>query len=179
VPNTPDLTASKPPSAPPAPGAQPAGHAYKLAYAVHSTSASSTPRFIGLVSLASLSGYFLPLPSHLVIAPDLEPTTLVTELAYSFLPAAWGKGYATEALTAVLDACRSPSSGAFWAPWERVWMRVIVNRRNAASLKVMRKLSVKGVVEKGVYEWKGKSIFIGGEWRTEDDLCIFGGWLRE
>lgn len=58
-------------------------------------------------------------------------------------------------------------------------MRVIVNWRNPASLNVMRKLEKKGVVEKGVFEWKGEKIFIGGEWRTEDDLFIFGVWLRE
>lgn len=133
--------------------------------------------FIGLVSLASLTpGRNLPLPSNLVIPPEEEPTTLVVELAYSLLPHAWGKGYVTEALTAVLGACRGSE---FWNPWQKVWMRVIVNGRNPASLRVMRKLGEHGVSERGVYVWKGEKIFIGGEWRTEDDLYIFGGYLRE
>lgn len=179
LPNTPTLAASKDTHAPPTSGEHPAPKAYKLAYAVHQVLADSSSRFIGLVNLVSLSGHSLPLPAHLVIPKEHESTTLVVELAYSFLPGAWGKGYATEALTAVLDACQSPSSSGFWAPWGKVWMRVIVNGRNPASLKVMRKLESKGVREMGVYEWKGSKIFLGGEWRTEDDLYIFGGWVRE
>ena len=58
-------------------------------------------------------------------------------------------------------------------------MRAIVNGRNPASLRVMRKLGDLGVQEMGVFEWRGKAIFIGGEWRTEDDLYIFGGYLKE
>ncbi|KAJ4984485.1 hypothetical protein SVAN01_10037 [Stagonosporopsis vannaccii] len=159
--------------------------AYRIAYAVHELHPSSdntTERstFIGLVNLVSLApGRYLPLPSHLVISTEEEETTLTVELAYSFLPNAWGKGYATEALRAVLDACRSPVGTQFWNPWEKVWMRVIVNGRNPASLRVMRKLQGEGVSEKGIYEWKGEKIFIGGEWRTEDDLYVFGGYLRE
>lgn len=151
---------------------------YKIAYAVHETLPDFT-RFIGLITIISLSEYHLRLPADLVIPAAQEPTTLVVELAYSFLPTAWGKGYATESLSFVLDAVRAPASSAFWAPWEKVWMRVIVNGRNPASLKVMRKFEGKGVVEKGVFEWNGEKMLIGGEWRTEDDLYIFGAWLRE
>jgi hypothetical protein len=59
-------------------------------------------------------------------------------------------------------------------------MRAIVNDRNPGSLKVMRKIEGLGVgvEEKGVFTWKGEAIFIGGEWRTEDDLVIFGGYLK-
>ncbi|KAH6612660.1 GNAT domain-containing protein [Boeremia exigua] len=159
---------------------------YKIAYAVHEIlSVPDTPstaeetRFIGLVNLVSLAGKHLPLPPHLVIPAEDEKMTLVVELAYSFLPPGWGKGYATEALTAVLDACRSPKSREFWQPWEKVWMRAIVNGRNLASQKVMRKMGPCGVSERGVFEWKGEPIFIGGEWMTEDDLHIFGGYLKE
>ncbi|KAF3039982.1 hypothetical protein E8E11_005559 [Didymella keratinophila] len=158
---------------------QPAKQAYRIAYGVHEKLPDDTFRFIGLITIISLPDYHLPLPPDLVIPNAQESTTLVTELAYSFLPCSWGRGYATESLSAVLDAVRSPASSAFWVPWESVWMRVIVNRRNPASLRVMRKFGGDGVVEKGVYEWKGESIFIGGEWRTEDDLYIFGAWLKE
>lgn len=59
-------------------------------------------------------------------------------------------------------------------------MRVIVNDRNPGSLKVMRKIGGLGfgVEERGVFTWKGEALFIGGEWRTEDDLDIFGGYLK-
>ena len=59
-------------------------------------------------------------------------------------------------------------------------MRVIVNDRNPGSLNVMRKvvgLGV-GVEERGVFTWKGEPLFIGGEWRGEDDLNIFGGYVK-
>ncbi len=167
----------------PTPNSSTGQKTYRLAYAVHELpspeSSTGCPRFIGLVSLVSLGSRNLPLPSHLSICPENEDATLVVELAYSFLPAAWGKGYATEALTAFLQACVAPAASAFWSPWEKVWMRVIVNGRNPASLKVMRKLAGCRVSERGVYVWKGEKIFIGGEWRTEDDLFIFGRYLRE
>lgn len=79
----------------------------------------------------------------------------------------------------MLGVARSEAARGFWAPWERVWMRVIVNERNPASLRVMRKLGGDGVGERGVFVWKGEAIFIGGEWRTEDELVIFGGWLKK
>ena len=158
--------------------------AYKIAYAVHevlppdhigSESKEKNMRFIGLVSLVSLSGKHLKLPEQLVVSKEQEKDTLVVELGYSFLPHAWGKRYATEAVCAVLQACRSDKSQAFWEPWASVWMRVIVNERNPPSLRVMEKC---GVEEKGVFKWQGKKILIGGEWRTEDNLHIFGSYLR-
>lgn len=79
----------------------------------------------------------------------------------------------------MLRAASADAAGGFWKPWEKVWVRVIVNGRNPASLKVMRKMEGCGVGERGVFEWKGEKIFIGGEWRGEDDLYIFGGYLRE
>ena len=147
----------------------------KLAYAVHETSQDGSSRFIGLVNLVSLSGHSLPLPEHLVIPKGEEKDTLVVELAYSFLPLAWGKGYATEAVTAVLGACQSGKSKEFWTPWERVWMRVIVNGGNPPSQRVMAKCGIKHT---GIFKWKGERIFLGGEWRTEDDLWIYGCYLQ-
>lgn len=178
LPSPPNLAASKATANPHISATRPAKQDYKIAYAVHETLPDSI-RFIGLITIISLPEYHLRLPADLVVPAAQEPTTLVTELAYSFLPNAWGQGYATESLSAVLDVVRSPASSAFWAPWDAVWMRVIVNGRNPASLKVVRKFEGKGVVEKGVYEWKGEKMLIGGEWRTEDDLYIFGAWLRE
>lgn len=176
---SPPAASPTPTTDPPALASQPAKQDYKIAYGVHEKFPDNTTRFIGLITIISLLPYHLSLPPDLVIPKAQESNTLVTELAYSFLPYSWGRGYATESLCAVLDAVRSPADSLFWAPWEKVWMRVIVNWRNPASSNVMRKLEKKGVVEKGVFEWKGEKIFIGGEWRTEDDLFIFGVWLRE
>ncbi|KAF3006013.1 hypothetical protein E8E13_010586 [Curvularia kusanoi] len=195
IPSAPCTSSSTPSSQPPSSCSPPS---YKIAYAIHNSS-----HFVGLITITSLTpGRYLPLPAHLVIPTDEETNTLVVELAYSFLPSAWGKGYATEALGAVLGDVRGTGTGtgtgtsmgadaeeegnggvgaakaAFWKPWERVWMRVIVNERNPASLRVMRKMAGCGVREMGVFEWKGERIFLGGEWRTEDNLVIFGGWLK-
>lgn len=130
----------------------------------------SPPVFIGLVNLSAVSGPHLSLPRTLA-PPATSPSTLVVELAYAFLPASWGRGYAAEAVGAVLAAGRR---SAVWDPWRSVWMRVIVNQRNPRSERVMQKC---GVQRRGVFVWRGERIFIGGEWRGEDELLIFGEWL--
>jgi RimJ/RimL family protein N-acetyltransferase len=132
-------------------------------------------RFIGRVDLKSLGGHDLVLPEHLIIPIDEAPTTLSLELAYAFLPSDWGKGYATESIAAVFDAGKKVRS--FWAPWSKVYVRVIVNEKNPPSLRVMEKTS--SMVKKGVYEWKGKAVFLAGEWREEDRIVIFGKHLLE
>ena len=33
------------------------------------------------------------------------------------------------------------------------------------------------MVKKGVYEWAGKAVFVGGRWREQDSLIIFGKYL--
>lgn len=142
---------------------------------MHEVPQNGAPRFIGLVNLASLPASHLRLPAHLVIPKEEEKTTLVVELAYSFLPTVWARGYATEAITAVLQACRGDANARFWRPWSNVYMRVIVNGRNPASQRVMAKC---GIERKGIFKWEGEKIFIGGEWRTEDDLHIYGCYLR-
>jgi RimJ/RimL family protein N-acetyltransferase len=91
-----------------------------------------------------------------------------------FLPDSWGKGYATEALKAVLESCQK--DGSLWAPFSKVYVRAIVNEENPASMRVMDKV---GMAEKGVYEWHGEKLFLAGEWRTEDRLHIYGMYLIE
>lgn len=155
---------------------------YRIVYAVHEllptpTSASAiqepTPtHFIGLITLRSLGPTNLHLPPALFPAAALQPDCLTVELAYQFLPAAWGKGFATESLNAVFAA--SKRGIAFWTPYEKVYVRAIVNMENEASLKVMRKSDVR---ELGVYDWSGEKIWLAGRWRMEDRLVIFGGVL--
>lgn len=164
---------------------------YKVVYAVHeildtpgqaeqsetkTRDQSSAPtRFIGLINIGSLDDNGLPLPEELTIPAAATATTLQTEIAYQFLPISWGHGYAGEAINAVFEACkRSPSSRA---PFSKVYVRAIVNAENPRSIKVMQKIS--GMTERGIYEWSGKPIFIGGRWRERDSLRIFGMYLLE
>ena len=163
------------------------GKKYRVAYAVHIVSEPTSDamelsshvsrhdqvgtRFIGLVTLRSLNPDDLVLPDHLGAATT---STLTVDLAYSFLPMAWGKGYAPEALNALFDACRRGRS--FWDPFSRLYLRALVNGENPASLRVMQKT---GMTFKGIYEWKGEALFLGGEWTERSSLHIFGMHLLE
>lgn len=161
---------------------------YRIAYAIHEIIPSVNPidkppktRFIGLVNLyspppAGSTPGGLILPPSLALPPTASSTPILTlELAYSFLPSSWGSGFATEAVSAVLYACKQENAKRFWTPFEKVYVRAIVNGANSASLKVVRKV---GLVERGVYEWTGR-IWLAGGWRTKDDLHIWGGYLVE
>ncbi|KAF2005919.1 hypothetical protein P154DRAFT_542430 [Amniculicola lignicola CBS 123094] len=155
---------------------------YRVVYAVHRDGSPTTDQgtqadyeFIGLVSF-KLGG--LLLPEHLVLPASAASSTLTIEIAYMFLPIAWGKGYATEAVTAALEACKR--GGEFWAPYPKLYVRSVVNSENPASQRVMEKT---GMVKKGVYEWEAaegeESIFVGGMWRRRDSLWIYGQHLIE
>ena len=162
---------------------------YRVVYAVHevpelmSNSVKSEPQpveqeekstFIGLITLKSLDASSLALPEELTLPVAVARTTLTVEIAYMFLPKRWGKGYATESITAVFESCRRARS--FWTPFSKLYVRAIVNQSNAASQRVMEKT---GMTEEGVYEWSGKAVFLCGEWRERDSLCIYGMHLLE
>ena len=158
---------------------------YRVVYAVHrvpeSTSGSveGDPQpaeqgelptdFVGLITLKSLDAGSLALPEDLTIPAAAATTTLTVELAYSFLPIAWGKGYATESVKAAFESCRRARS--FWTPFPKLYVRAIVNQLNPASMRVMDKT---GMTKKGIYNWTGKPVFLAGEWREQDSLHIFG-----
>ncbi|KAL8832017.1 MAG: hypothetical protein Q9170_005050 [Blastenia crenularia] len=162
---------------------------YKVVYAVHQLLGSGIgngdgelqseqqtqepTRFIGLVNLYSLSDNRLALPEHLTLPAAAAKTTLTLELAYQFLPIAWGKGYAAESVEAVFEACKRALS--FWTPFSKVYVQAIVNGGNPASLRVMQKTRME---EKGIYEWTGR-VWLAGGWREKDDLHIFGAHLLE
>lgn len=163
---------------------------YRVAYAVHKVlesiggsaegeSESVEPgkqptQFVGLVTLTSLGAGDLALPESLTLPATAATTTLTVEVAYMFLPIAWGKGYATESVVAVFEACkRAPS---FWTPFSKLYVRAIVNGDNAPSFRVMDKT---GMTKRGVYDWSGKAVFLGGKWQERSRLHIFGMHLVE
>ncbi|KAL1799080.1 hypothetical protein ACET3X_003117 [Alternaria dauci] len=159
---------------------------YRIAYAVHEllhptgndeVSKEDIPtRFVGLIGAKPLG------PQGLVLQPDilppetLEPGCLTVEMGYSYLPSAWGKGYATGAVTALIDACKRGKT--FWEPYDKVFVRAIVSPENPASQRVMAK---SGMKELGMHFWdgEGQSIFVGGKWRTTDELHVYGTFVVE
>lgn len=144
---------------------------YRFPYVVHEIARndeSNEEQFIGLITLRTLSAFetkFPPRDKH-----GSTSTSLSLELAYMFLPQFWGRGYATESITAILQRCaRVPA--AHWTPYDKVVVRAIVNDENGASQKVMEKC---GMEEPEVVEFEGGRFFIAGKWRTRHRLCVYG-----
>lgn len=149
---------------------------WRIVYAVHrilgpkNALEDKSTEFIGLASLKSLDDHTLALPDNLTKLSAADANTIVTmELSYAFLPSAWGKGYATESVSAVLASCKMARS--FWIPFEKVYIRAILDGDNAPSMRVMEKTGMKS---NGIFVWTGKPVFIGGLWRERSDLHIFG-----
>lgn len=130
--------------------------------------------FVGLLTLHSLDAGGLKLPENLTLPTAATTTTLTVELAYSFLPIGWGKGYATESIKAALESCKR--ARPFWTPFSKLYIRAIVNEGNPASQRVMDKT---GMMKVGIYDWSGKAVFLAGKWRERDSLCIYGMHLLE
>jgi RimJ/RimL family protein N-acetyltransferase len=156
---------------------------YRVVYAVHEWLSEPIPtkdlgtvetRLIGLITLRSLGPNDLALPTHIFPSSALTPECLIMELGYQFLPGAWRKGYATETVNAVFEACKAEKK--FWKPYEKVFVRAIVNNENPASRRVMAKCGVK---ELGVHVWNGDGLWLAGKWRTTDSLHIFGKFVVE
>jgi RimJ/RimL family protein N-acetyltransferase len=143
----------------------------RIPYAVHQLveeNGEKKSRFIGLISLRTLSAEELAEPPH--DTHGSTATMLSLEIAYMYLPSSWGHGYATESISAVLDAVsRSPAS--LWAPYEKVKVRAIVHDENLPSQNVMKKC---GMSEPEVLDFEGGRFFIAGKWRTRHRLFVFG-----
>lgn len=149
--------------------------ATRIAYAVHETSYDSATRFIGLVTIKSLTENVLPEMNHLLPSSTLDFSAVLNlELAYQFLPIAWGRGFATESLAAVFAACRE--TPGLWKPYKQVFLRAIVAAENPGSLGVMKK---SGLEELGVHEWRGEKAWLAGKWRDSLVMHIWGLWLLQ
>ncbi|KAK3385656.1 GNAT domain-containing protein [Podospora didyma] len=165
-------------------------NSYIIPYAVHEIiapasgnsgdeEAEKATRFIGMVTLRSFdvagdAERHLAIPEHLVLPRSEAATTLTLEIGYMFLPFAWNKGYATEAVVTTFVATKRAQQ--FWTPFSKVYVRGIVHEENVGSLRVLEKA---GMERKGIYEWTGEPIFHGGKARAEANLHIFGLHLLE
>jgi RimJ/RimL family protein N-acetyltransferase len=148
---------------------------HRFPYAVHELSDNedeekegNEKRFIGLITLRTLSSSetkFPPRDKH-----GSTPTALSLELAYMFLPNSWGRGYATESISAILKECAHVPA-TYWSPYDTLVVRAIVNDENGASQRVMEKC---GIGEPEVVEFEGGRFFIAGKWRTRHRLFIYG-----
>ncbi|KAL5117408.1 hypothetical protein ACEQ8H_004724 [Pleosporales sp. CAS-2024a] len=140
----------------------------RFAYLVHELVDNAQELFIGLITLRTLSveeTQSLPREHH-----GNTASTLSLELAYMFLPASWGRGLATESVTAVLKTCAA-APASLWTPYQKVIVRAIVNDENGPSQRVMEKC---GMDEPEVLEFEGGRFFIAGKWRTKHRLCVYG-----
>jgi RimJ/RimL family protein N-acetyltransferase len=130
---------------------------------------SEKTRVIGLLS--AHPEQIFTLPESLTVPDGPETGILKLEIGYSFLPTAWGGGYATEALTATLDSLKNATT--FWAPFNKVYIQAVVSPNNPGSIRVLDKAGLKKV---GVYEWEGERTFIGGALQ-ENIVLVHGTWL--
>jgi RimJ/RimL family protein N-acetyltransferase len=162
-------------------------------YAVHTKSdleqnASST--LIGTCGLR-IQGALGQLPSplrnpHLMYSshekdPPTSPKPIPFRvLGYAFFESAWGKGYATETISALMTSFKNLQSSARERAKEEgkeeVWtfVKSEVDDGNPASSKVMDKLGFENMGK--VVAEDGKKIFLGGQWR--DPVCwVYGRWV--
>jgi RimJ/RimL family protein N-acetyltransferase len=117
--------------------------------------------FIGRVGANEGQTYGAPFPDSLTIPDDsLEKEKILKcEVGYAFLPKAWGKGYATEALKAFVEAYLQPKK--FWNPrFEKVYLHGVTGGENLRSRRVLEKA---GFRLNGIHRWDGADVFIGGK----------------
>jgi len=129
---------------------------------------------IGLVGVFPPNIYPKALPDHLTL-PDKDAAArsiLKLEIGYMFLQKAWGKGYATEAVGGLLQACKMATS--FFEPYKAVYLHVTMSEDHLASANVARKA---GFEYLGIHEWEGDNHFFGGAWRRLR-VYIFGMLLQ-
>ncbi|KAJ4358250.1 uncharacterized protein N0V89_002830 [Didymosphaeria variabile] len=100
-----------------------------------------------------------PSAPHLSSLATDKPFNL-RSLGYSFLQVAWGKGYATEAGRAVVDAYREGTREAREKGEEVYYVEAIWSPENAASGKVLGKLGFRTIGYK-----EEERVWLAGDWR--------------
>jgi RimJ/RimL family protein N-acetyltransferase len=127
-------------------------------------------RFIGRVGARECLEYGAPFPDSLTIPKDVleKGKILQFEVGYSFLENAWGKGYATEAMKALVAEYVKPRG--FWnPPFERVYLLGVAGCANVPSRRVLEKV---GFRLNGIHRWEGPDVFIGGAMQPPE-VCVY------
>jgi RimJ/RimL family protein N-acetyltransferase len=104
-------------------------------------------RVVGIVTLMPLQTYGVQFSDHLVSA---DATGLNMELGYMFLYDVWGRGYAPEAVAAMLDVLREAPK--HWLPSWKINFYGVIRPANKASRRVMEKIKFREV---GEHVWSG------------------------
>jgi RimJ/RimL family protein N-acetyltransferase len=117
-------------------------------------------RFIGRVGVKEGGNYGPPFADNLTIPEDVleEEKILKLEVGYSFLSKAWCKGYAPEAMKAVITTFLN-ASNVWNPPFERVYFQGVLGGANLRSRRVLEK---NGFKLNGIHTWDGPEVFIGG-----------------
>jgi RimJ/RimL family protein N-acetyltransferase len=122
------------------------------------------------VGVGKCSEYGPPFADNLTITEDIleKEKILKLEIGYSLLSKAWGRGYATEAMHALIDAYLKPNG--FWnPPFERVYLHGVTGPANLRSRRVLEKAGFK---LNGIHRWDGPDYFIGGAMQPPE-VCVF------
>jgi RimJ/RimL family protein N-acetyltransferase len=100
------------------------------------------------------------------------------EVSYLFLQTAWGKGYATEAVNALLEACKKAKqeNKTLWTQYSKIYVRALVSPRNPRSQRVVEKSGLQHISD---FDWAGEPVYVAGKWRERDIIQIWGCMLNE
>ncbi|KAF2747012.1 hypothetical protein M011DRAFT_444814 [Sporormia fimetaria CBS 119925] len=142
---------------------------YQYFHLVHDIEDRNNPVFVGTMNLKAVENGGLILPAQLSLTGASEPGVLSLEVGYGFLPAVWGKGYATEALDGLLSACSKAKEAL--KPYTKLYVQAVVNHSNLASQRVVEKC---GFTYLGDFVYEGEPVFIGGKWREKDTVQVWG-----
>jgi RimJ/RimL family protein N-acetyltransferase len=123
-------------------------------------------QLVGLVGIRKPIVYGVPLADDFTVKSE---KILALEIGYQFLPTAWGKGYAPEAIKAFVESY-GKTNAAVNAPYEQVYFLAMVGEANSRSVRVMEKV---GFERKGIHTWDGPDTFIGGAMQPPR-IVVFG-----